>query len=107
MYRNYSHIVGLGSHGTVVMRGLWSGKVEVALKRMQKLFFTAHENEMKMMLEMERHPNIVHYIDAVCENNSVHAKLGHQKRLESFPGLACFLYRTLHSLGSLNNVLRA
>ncbi|KAG0766411.1 hypothetical protein G6F24_003642 [Rhizopus arrhizus] len=54
------HILGYGSHGTVVYKGKFDGR-EVAVKRLLVDFYDVALKEVKLLQESDDHPNVVRY----------------------------------------------
>ncbi|TPX65206.1 hypothetical protein SpCBS45565_g05324 [Spizellomyces sp. 'palustris'] len=54
------HILGYGSHGTVVYKGTFEGR-DVAIKRLLLDFYDVADHEVKMLQESDDHPNVVRY----------------------------------------------
>ncbi|EGG21787.1 putative protein serine/threonine kinase [Cavenderia fasciculata] len=65
--RKDKYIIGRGSNGTVVYKGLWSNQIPVAIKRMNKEFNlmdkVAEEVDLMIKLTNEQGLHIVRYID--------------------------------------------
>ncbi|KAK9464711.1 hypothetical protein V1512DRAFT_230236 [Lipomyces arxii] len=59
-------ILGYGSHGTVVYKGMFE-KREVAVKRMLLDFYDVASHEVSLLLESDDHPNVVRYF---CKQES-------------------------------------
>ncbi|GAM26476.1 hypothetical protein SAMD00019534_096510 [Acytostelium subglobosum LB1] len=76
--RKESHIIGRGSNGTLVFRGVWSDEVPVAVKQMHKAFnnmvVISKEIQVLMQLTKTDCPNIVRYIDR--EEDDIFVYLG-------------------------------
>ncbi|KAJ3342126.1 bifunctional endoribonuclease/protein kinase ire1 [Gonapodya sp. JEL0774] len=53
-------ILGLGSHGTVVLLGAFQGH-PCAVKRLLVDFYSAADRELDLLRESDRHPNVVRY----------------------------------------------
>ncbi|CAM9664324.1 unnamed protein product, partial [Hapterophycus canaliculatus] len=53
-------VLGYGSHGTVVYRGLLEGR-PVAVKRMLTDFHARADREISLLIESDGHPNVVRY----------------------------------------------
>ncbi|CAN0261910.1 unnamed protein product [Discosporangium mesarthrocarpum] len=53
-------VLGYGSHGTVVFRGLLEGR-PVAVKRMLRDFHARADREISLLIESDGHPNVVRY----------------------------------------------
>ncbi|KAI9142167.1 hypothetical protein BKA69DRAFT_1124149 [Paraphysoderma sedebokerense] len=53
-------ILGYGSHGTVVYKGLFDGR-PVAIKRLLLDFYDVAHHEVSLLLESDDHPNVVRY----------------------------------------------
>lgn len=61
------HVVGRGSHGTLVCKGLWHNKIPVAVKQMLALYQSYASREITTLVELsggDGHPNIVKYFYA-------------------------------------------
>ncbi|KYQ90869.1 hypothetical protein DLAC_07740 [Tieghemostelium lacteum] len=63
--RKESNILGRGSNGTLVYRGLWNDKIPVAIKQMQKAFNPQISKEIDVLIRLTDSTckNIVRYID--------------------------------------------
>eukprot|EP01132_Coremiostelium_polycephalum_P004621 gene4621-5772_t len=63
--RKESFILGRGSNGTLVYKGVWSERVPVAIKQMQKAFNPFIAKEIEVLIKLTTHvcPNIVRYVD--------------------------------------------
>ncbi|GAM26444.1 hypothetical protein SAMD00019534_096190 [Acytostelium subglobosum LB1] len=63
--RKESHIIGRGSNGTLVFRGIWNERIPVAVKQMQKAFNSLISKEIQVLIQLtdSNCPNIVRYID--------------------------------------------
>ena len=55
-----NEILGYGSHGTVVFKGLFDGRT-VAIKRMLADFYQISSHEVELLQHSDSHPNIVRY----------------------------------------------
>lgn len=53
-------IIGYGSHGTVVLKGLFDGR-PVAVKRMLIDFYQVAGHEVKLLQQSDHHPNVIRY----------------------------------------------
>ncbi|KXS11903.1 hypothetical protein M427DRAFT_101811 [Gonapodya prolifera JEL478] len=53
-------VLGLGSHGTVVLLGAFQGR-PCAVKRLLVDFYSAADRELDLLRESDRHPNVVRY----------------------------------------------
>ncbi|KAI8930338.1 kinase-like domain-containing protein [Entophlyctis helioformis] len=53
-------ILGYGSHGTVVYKGLFENR-EVAIKRLLVDFYEVADHEVRLLQESDHHPNVVRY----------------------------------------------
>ncbi|KAI8908939.1 kinase-like domain-containing protein [Gorgonomyces haynaldii] len=53
-------ILGYGSHGTVVFKGMFEGR-PVAIKRMLSDFYNVADHEVQLLQESDHHPNICRY----------------------------------------------
>jgi serine/threonine-protein kinase/endoribonuclease IRE1 len=56
------HVLGRGSHGTIVYKGSFGGR-EVAVKRMLLDFYDIASHEVRLLQESDGHPNVVRYYD--------------------------------------------
>ncbi|KAJ7704317.1 hypothetical protein B0H17DRAFT_8100 [Mycena rosella] len=54
------HVLGYGSHGTVVYRGSLQGRA-VAVKRLLQDFVTLASREVSILQESDDHPNVIRY----------------------------------------------
>ena len=66
MFTTSSDIIGYGSHGTVVYRGLYRNRYPVAIKRMLGHYQAFASREINTLIELssdDGHPNIVKYFD--------------------------------------------
>lgn len=54
-------VLGHGSHGTVVFRGVMEGGREVAVKRMLSAFYAIASKEISLLIESDHHINILRY----------------------------------------------
>ncbi|KAI9269455.1 kinase-like domain-containing protein [Helicostylum pulchrum] len=54
------HVLGYGSHGTVVYKGSFDGR-NVAVKRLLLDFYDVALKEVKLLQESDDHPNVVRY----------------------------------------------
>lgn len=68
------HILGYGSHGTVVYAGLLEGR-PVAVKKMLKSFFKTAEREINLLIKSDGHPNVVRYFNRKEWGDFVHLAL--------------------------------
>ena len=59
-FNDVENVLGTGSQGTIVYRGKY-GQHEIAMKRVMKLASSADEQEILIMLQTDRHPNILKY----------------------------------------------
>ncbi|KAK9324718.1 hypothetical protein V1517DRAFT_35734 [Lipomyces orientalis] len=59
-------VVGYGSHGTVVYKGMFENR-EVAVKRMLLDFYDVASHEVSLLQESDDHPNVVRYF---CKQES-------------------------------------
>jgi len=55
-----SHVLGYGSHGTIVYQGEFNGR-PVAVKRMLADFYDMAEKEISFLIASDEHPNILRY----------------------------------------------
>lgn len=53
-------VIGLGSHGTVVLEGTFEGR-KVAIKRMLADFYKVSDHEVDILQQSDVHPNVVRY----------------------------------------------
>ncbi|KAI8902905.1 kinase-like domain-containing protein [Globomyces pollinis-pini] len=61
------NVLGYGSHGTVVLEGLFEGR-PVAIKRMLADFYEVADHEVKLLQQSDQHPNVVrYYFKETCE----------------------------------------
>lgn len=66
MFTTAGDIIGYGSHGTVVYRGLYRNRYPVAIKRMLGHYQAFASREINTLIELssdDGHPNIVKYFD--------------------------------------------
>ncbi|KAJ1733029.1 bifunctional endoribonuclease/protein kinase ire1 [Coemansia biformis] len=54
------HVLGYGSHGTVVYRGEFQGRA-VAVKRLLLDFYDVADHEVQVLQESDSHPNVIRY----------------------------------------------
>jgi len=77
-------VLGYGSSGTVVFKGHFRGR-EVAVKRMLKTFVQTAEREVKLLIESDLHPNLVHYYTMEEDKEFVYLALTYcRESLEEF-----------------------
>ncbi|KAL2315212.1 Sensor for unfolded proteins in the ER ire1 [Schizosaccharomyces pombe] len=56
----YPEVIGYGSHGTIVYRGVYEDR-EVAVKRVLMEFYDLASREITLLQQSDNHPNIVRY----------------------------------------------
>ncbi|KAJ1934540.1 bifunctional endoribonuclease/protein kinase ire1, partial [Kickxella alabastrina] len=54
------HVLGYGSHGTIVYRGMFQGRA-VAVKRLLLDFYDVADHEVQVLQESDSHPNVIRY----------------------------------------------
>ncbi|KAJ3071181.1 bifunctional endoribonuclease/protein kinase ire1 [Podochytrium sp. JEL0797] len=55
-----SHVLGHGSHGTMVFKGTFEGR-PVAIKRLLLDFYDVAHHEVKILQDSDHHPNVIRY----------------------------------------------
>ncbi|KAM9971852.1 hypothetical protein ACTFIW_011835 [Dictyostelium discoideum] len=75
--RNESNILGRGSNGTLVFKGMWSDKIPVAIKQMQKAFNPLINKEVEALITLTNKncSNMIRYIDKEEDKNFVYLGL--------------------------------
>ena len=58
-------VLGYGSHGTMVFRGIFDGR-PVAVKRLVVDFYDVAQREVNLLLASDHHPNVIRYYCQVC-----------------------------------------
>jgi serine/threonine-protein kinase/endoribonuclease IRE1 len=67
-------ILGTGSHGTVVFKGVFQGR-PVAIKRMITEFYQIADNQVQLLQEADQHPNICSYFYREYHNGFIYMVL--------------------------------
>ncbi|KAM9969883.1 hypothetical protein ACTFIR_001720 [Dictyostelium discoideum] len=71
-----SNILGRGSNGTLVFKGIWNNRIPVAIKQMQKMFNPLISKEIEILIGLtNKNLNIVGYIDQEEDENCVYLGL--------------------------------
>ncbi|KAJ6588415.1 hypothetical protein B0H19DRAFT_922323 [Mycena capillaripes] len=68
------HVLGYGSHGTVVYRGSLQGRA-VAVKRLLQDFVTLASREVSILQESDDHPNVIRYYYQEAHSNFLYIAL--------------------------------
>ncbi|KAJ6481659.1 hypothetical protein C8R45DRAFT_905022 [Mycena sanguinolenta] len=68
------HVLGYGSHGTVVYRGALQGRA-VAVKRLLQDFVTLASREVSILQESDDHPNVIRYYYQEAHSNFLYIAL--------------------------------
>ncbi|KAF8208276.1 hypothetical protein K438DRAFT_1574766 [Mycena galopus ATCC 62051] len=68
------HVLGYGSHGTVVYRGALQGRA-VAVKRLLQDFVTLASREVSILQESDDHPNVIRYYYQEAQSNFLYIAL--------------------------------
>ncbi|EAL63023.1 hypothetical protein DDB_G0288803 [Dictyostelium discoideum AX4] len=71
-----SNILGRGSNGTLVFKGIWNNRIPVAIKQMQKMFNPLISKEIEILIGLtNKNLNLVGYIDQEEDENCVYLGL--------------------------------